>query len=140
MVPAARQDRLLVEEVGEELVVYDQQRQQAHRLNQTAAAVWRHCDGRRTVADLAAVLRRQVNAVADEDMVCVALDRLEAAHLLRGPLQRSAAEARLSRRQMVRKVGLLGALTALMPLVVTLTVPTPAQAQSAPVQPPFQCC
>ncbi len=64
MQPQARQDKLLVQEVGDELVVYDQKRHVAHSLNRTAALVWQNCDGQRTVADLAALLGLPLVVVA----------------------------------------------------------------------------
>jgi len=128
MNPKARQDDLLIEEVADELVVYDRQRSRAHSLNRTAALVWRHCDGQRSIADLAALLRAELDPVADEDLVLVAIDRLEAIHLLEEPFGRTADQARTSRRQVVRKVGRVGVLTLLLPVVTTLVAPTPAQA------------
>ncbi len=130
MHPKARQDDLLMEEVADELVVYDQQRKLAHSLNRTAALVWRHCDGQRSISDLTALLRAELDPIADEDLVLVAIDRLEGIHLLEESSGRTADQARTSRRQVVRKVGRVGVLTLLLPVVTTLLAPTPAQAQS----------
>jgi hypothetical protein len=132
MIPKARQQGLLVQEVGDELAVYDQERHRAHRLNQTATVVWRHCDGMRSVNDLAAVLQKELNPVADHELVLLTLDQLNTAHLLETALARSVEETRLSRRAVVRKVGLVGVLSLLLPAVTTIVVPTPAQAQSSP--------
>ena len=77
MLPEARRDRLLIQEVGEELVVYDRERHRIHRLNRTAALVWHHCDGRTSVSDLAALLARELNLPADEGLVWLILDWLE---------------------------------------------------------------
>jgi len=128
MNPKARQDDLLMEEVADELVLYDQQRKLAHSLNRTAALVWRHCDRQRSIADLAELLRAELDPVADEDLVLVAIDRLEAAHLLEEPFERTADQARTSRRQAVRKLGRVGVVTLLLPVVTTLVAPTPTQA------------
>ena len=54
--PIARSEGVLVEEVEDELLVYDQRRDSSHRLNRTAAVVWRHCDGTRAVRDFVASL------------------------------------------------------------------------------------
>ena len=89
-----------------------------------------HADGQRTVAALADLLRRELDPHADDDLVWVALDRLQAAHLLETPLSRSAEAIRTSRRQFVRKVGLVGSLALLLPVVTTITAPTPAEAQT----------
>jgi hypothetical protein len=120
----------VVEQVDDEVVVYDRERDRAHRLNRTAALVWSHADGQRTVADLVDLLRRDLDPHADEDLIWVTLDRLSAAHLLETPLARSADTVRTSRRQFVRKIGLVGALSLLLPVVTTISAPTPAAAQS----------
>jgi len=51
--PLARQDRLVVQELSEEVLVYDLDRHRAHCLNRTAALIWRHCDGSTSVAEMA---------------------------------------------------------------------------------------
>lgn len=125
MKPEARRERLLLEEVGDELVVYDVQRHHAHQLNRAAALVWRCCDGRKTVADLKKVLQKELNPAADEAIVWRALDRLEKAHLLRETLPRSAG---LTRRQALGKFGQTAALALLVPAVTSITAPAPLQA------------
>ena len=55
----ARHDRLVVEAVSDELVVYDLDRGTVHLLNPVAALVWKHCDGRTTVAQLASLLHAE---------------------------------------------------------------------------------
>ena len=44
MGPEARSNNLLIHNVGAETVVYDRDRQTAHRLNETATAVWQRLD------------------------------------------------------------------------------------------------
>ena len=46
--PLGRTNGILSESVDGEVLVYDQTRDMAFRLNQTAALVWRSCDGERT--------------------------------------------------------------------------------------------
>lgn len=129
MIPKARQDKVLAEKVGDELVVYDQERHRAHRLNRTAALVWRHCDGQWTVAQLVAFLQRELHPGVDEDVVLMTLDQLEKARLLENVVQRSTEDKRVLRRQVMRKVSLVG-LSLFLPAVVTLAV-TPAQAHAS---------
>lgn len=130
MHPKARTEQLLLQEVGDELVVYDQQRHRAHRLNGAAALVWRHCDGRTGVADLAALLHGESNVPADEELVRLALDQLARAHLLQDDSTRPTDAARISRRQVLRKLGRTAAVALLVPTVMTILAPTPARAQS----------
>ena len=51
--PKARQNDLVVQEVFDELVIYDLERNQVHSLNPTAALVWQQCDGQTSPAQLA---------------------------------------------------------------------------------------
>lgn len=131
MKPRAKRNRLLSEQLDDELIVYDPDRDRGHCLNRTAALVWRHADGEHTVAQLAAVLREELDPVADENLVWHALDRLNAAHLLEEPRPRSTEETRASRREFVRKVGLVGVASLLLPMVTSVTAPALAQAVGA---------
>jgi hypothetical protein len=126
MKPCAKQAGVLSESVEDEVIVYDPERKRGHCLNRTAALVWRHADGEHTIAELAAMLRRQLDPVADEHLVWHALDQLDAAHLLAEPLARSADEMRASRRRFIRKVGLIGAASLLLPVVSSITAPAGA--------------
>jgi len=51
--PKAREEGLIVEPLDDELLVYDTQSYRSHALNPTAAPVWRHCDGRISLPELA---------------------------------------------------------------------------------------
>jgi hypothetical protein len=130
MLPRARTEDVLVEAVGDELVIYDRQRHVAHRLNATAALVWRLADGGTPPERMASVLAAELHPLADEDLVRLTLDRLAHARLLDGQPEPSADQVRLSRRTVVRKVGVVGVLSLLLPAVTTLVTPTPLQANS----------
>lgn len=138
MLPVARQDQLLVEEVGEGLVIYDQERDRAHSLNRTAAAVWRRCDGRTGVRELAAALSLELRTDVGEDVVRLALARLDGARLLLDGLP--AASRRVTRRELLRRVGLAGAAAAMLPVVASVTAPTPLAAQSPGCIPTGEPC
>ncbi len=43
--PLARKADLVTKEVADEVLVYDLKSHKAHCLNQTAALVWKYCDG-----------------------------------------------------------------------------------------------
>ncbi len=120
MRPLARSDGLVVRHLRDEVVVYDTRSHQAHCLNSTAAFVFRHSDGRRTAAEIAALL----GPGADEGLVHAALDQLSEAGLLEaGPVPAAPAP---SRREVLRQVGLGAAVLA--PAVASLLVPTAAEA------------
>lgn len=128
MVPRARKDRLVVQELADEVLVYDLSRHQAHCLNRTAALVWRHCDGHTSVAEMAALLEKEVKSPADEALVWLALDRLERAHLLREPANPPGAAVRYTRREVMRRMGIGAAV--LVPMVTSILAQTAAAAGS----------
>src|ERR1041384_5917464 len=80
--PLARTDNLIVRELPDEVLVYDLERDKAHCLNSTAALIWRHCDGRTTISELARKLARDTSAPIDEQMIWFALKQLNKDHLL----------------------------------------------------------
>jgi hypothetical protein len=122
MRPLVRRNRLLIRELPGELLVYDQERHEAHCLNLTAASVFRLADGTRTVADLALVLAPESEPEAGVSLVTLALGQLGEAGLLDG----TPVAAGLSRREVVRRGGLAAAF--LLPTVASVVAPTPAEA------------
>ena len=133
--PLARQTRLLVEQVGDDVIVYDEIRQAAHSLNRTAALVWRHCDGERSVAQLAAIIATTLGRQADETVVKFALERLDRAHLLDVSVVVDDDE-HVTRRNVVRRLALASGATIAIPSVLSILAPTPAMAASYPDPPP----
>jgi peptide-methionine (S)-S-oxide reductase len=128
--PKARRDRLFVQDVGNEIVIYDQETRKAHRLNQTAALVWRACDGQKHVADITSAVRSELGAAADENLVRIALGRLDAVRLLETGIGVSSDEVAAGRRAFLQKGAAAGAVSLLLPVVATLPRPSLAAALS----------
>jgi hypothetical protein len=126
MKPVARAAGLLVRVVGNEALVYDLERHHAHCLNRTAAAVFRLADGRRSVAEIAALAGDGRATPAAEENVRLALEKLAAARLV-APGRARAADP--ERREALRALGLGAALLA--PTVASLLVPAPAEAAAS---------
>src|SRR3954449_2211373 len=121
--PPGRREGLIVEALDDELLVYDSERAKAHSLNRVAAAVWELSDGERDTAAIAEA------ADVSEDDVWRALSQLGERRLLDGELPRRMSGPEYSRRQAVRRMGLIGASAAFAaPLVKSIVVPTAAQA------------
>src|SRR5919202_5011479 len=83
--PRAREDGLVVERVGEELLVYDLDRDRVHCLNETAGFVFERCDGEHSVAQLGELLSETYGHQVGGDVVRLTLTRLSDAHLLERP-------------------------------------------------------
>jgi Coenzyme PQQ synthesis protein D (PqqD) len=129
--PHARKEGLVIQELPDELLIYDLNCHKAHCLNQTAAFVWKHCDGKTTVPEIAARLRKEFDATGDEALVWLALDQMEQSQLLREPIARPSNGKRTSRREVLRKAGL--AATVGLPLISSILAPNAlAQASCRP--------
>jgi hypothetical protein len=123
--PRARKDGLLEETVGEELLLYDRDSHTAHCLSPIAAAVWRHCDGKRNVTELAELTGANQNLVAN------ALQELREKDLLTAePTLTQNPAPGISRREAIGRVARIGAAAAAAPLIVSATAATPAMASS----------
>lgn len=128
VVPTARSNRLVLEHLADETLIYDLERDEAHHLNSTAAAVFALCDGRATVAQVAEGAGERLGQAVSTDAVSEALEGLAAVNLLDGAPQ---TEPGVSRREVVRKAALVGAgAAAAAPLIESIVAPTPAMAQT----------
>ncbi len=125
--PVARQDELFIQDLTDEMLVYDLRRHRAHCLNGTAALIWKHCDGSQTVTDLTARLERELKTKVDEELVLLALNQLSKAHLLEEKAGIPKLE-KVSRRQMIKRIGAGAAIA--VPLITSIVAPTAAQAAS----------
>ena len=126
LLPRARQDELVVEELQDETLVYDLKRHKARCLNRTAALVWRCCDGQTSVAEVAALLEERLAIPTDEAVVWMALDRLSRADLLSEPVTLPADRAQYSRRQMLRTLRRAAGISLLLPVIESIVAPLAA--------------
>lgn len=126
--PKARTKDLEIQEVADELLIYDLENDRVHRLNPAAALVWLRCDGKKTLERTVELLARRFDLPPDPAVVRFTLRRLRAKRLLRTPPTRSRRGPDRSRRELMKRLGL--AATALVPAISTLVAPTPAYAQS----------
>jgi hypothetical protein len=130
MKPKRREDDLIVEKLPDETLVYDTKRHKAFCLNWTTSRVWLHCDGKKSIKEIAGILRKDLEISHPEDLVYLALERLGEAKLLSLNHAEESIGYRYSRREMARRLGIAGGLGTLLPIVVTVTAPTAASAVS----------
>ena len=107
--PKAREKDLVTRQIPGELLVYDLKRHKAFCLNETAAAVWKGCNGQRDVAELARLLADDRQSPVDEKVIWLALDQLQKSNLLRQKFSRPAGLPQISRRDLIR----IGVVTAI---------------------------
>jgi hypothetical protein len=116
--PLARDTELVIEELGDELLVYDQTNELAHSLGAAAARVWRACDGERSAKALSAELDM------DADTVARALEELNECNLLDHGQQLTG----MTRREATLKTAKVGGVAATAPLIFSILAPVPAMA------------
>ncbi|MCB1023407.1 MAG: PqqD family protein [Acidobacteria bacterium] len=125
--PRSRDEDIVVQEVGDEILVYDLKTNRAHHLNQTISIVWKQSDGNTPLAEIARILSGKLNTRIEEDFVLMALAELKKIDLL----DESAAEtgiAGISRREIFFKYALPAIA---FPVVVSLVTPASAQVQGS---------
>ena len=124
--PLARKSGLVVQEVPDELLVYDLDTNKAHCLNQTAAMVWKACDGTNSVADIVRIVEDDTRGKVDEDFVWLAIDQLNEINLFENSIgPRFAGQ---SRREVIKKIGLASMVA--LPIVASLVAPQSAMAST----------
>ncbi|MGH9883500.1 MAG: PqqD family peptide modification chaperone [Pyrinomonadaceae bacterium] len=142
--PLARKGSLIVKEVSGEVLIYDLDRDKAHCLNETAALVWKYCDGKKDAAAIARRLEKDLNTTVDEKIVWYALSQLSKDHLLEEQVTPPALIAGLNRRDMIRALGIAAVVA--VPVVTSIVAPTAVQAgvscfpQGSGCETPSQCC
>src|SRR5215204_2416066 len=104
-VPVARKDGLVIQETAEEVLVYDLNTNKAHCLNQTAAFVWKSCDGVRSIEEITKTFALETGFTVQEELIWLAIDQLNGKNLLETGTATSNLVGQ-TRRQLIKKVGL----------------------------------
>lgn len=120
--PVARQSGLVVQEMPEEVLVYDLETNKAHCLNQSAAFVWKSCDGKNSVMDIVREFEREGRGKVTEDFVWLAIDQLHENGLLAGDV--APRFTGQSRRQVLKTIGLASVVA--LPVIASLVAPKSA--------------
>lgn len=125
--PVARKSGLVVQDVPDEVLVYDLESNKAHCLNQSAAMIWKSCDGNTSVSEIAKLVELQAGGKVTEDFVWLAIDQLSENNLLEAPV-RSGFEG-TSRREVIKKIGLASMIA--IPVIASLVAPQSAMAAAS---------
>ena len=97
-------------------------------LNHTAAVVWKNCNGRNSIEQIAEILSAETKEIVSDEIVELAIENLKKANLIENESEIQTKIARLSRREAIRRIGLSS--TVLLPVISFIVAPTVAEAQS----------
>lgn len=125
--PNARRDKLVIEQVNDETLIYDVEREQASCLNPTASLVWKYADGSNSVSDIASKMSADLGTGVDDKIVWYALEQLDKKKLMATSVQVPLMYSKLTRRDFLVKAGIVGTAVAI-PVVISLVAPTAAMA------------
>ena len=125
--PIARKTGIVIQEVPEEVLVYDLDTNKAHCLNQTAALIWKSCDGNRSITDIARHVESLAGSSVSDDFVWLAIDQLNENNLLEQEI--TANFNGLSRRDVIKKIGLSTMIA--VPVIGSLVAPKSAMAAAS---------
>jgi hypothetical protein len=111
--PAARSEHLLIENIGDETVIYDQQTHVAHALKPLAAAVFMYANGESTTAEIAELASYRLQTTVTEAEAAEAVAQLLQLGLVNTEMLPSS-KFDLSRRDALKVFGAVGAGTMLI--------------------------
>ncbi len=120
--PMARKTGLVVQEMPDEVLVYDLDTNKAHCLNQSAAFIWSSCDGKNSVMDIVQQFESNGRGKVTEDFVWLAIDQLNENGLLENKV--APRFAGTSRRQVLKTIGLASVVA--LPVIASLVAPQKA--------------
>jgi hypothetical protein len=106
---------------------------EVHNLNAIAADVWQLCDGQTSPTQMAEKLQAVWNTPHAEELVWLTLARLEKANLLQDKVVSLAGARKISRRDLLKG---LGVAVALLPVISSIVAPGPVEAESPTSTPP----
>lgn len=126
--PISRRENIVMQELENEVLLYDLTANKAFCLNVTSALVWQLCDGNHSVVEISRILSQKLNGTVSEDFVWLALEQLKREKLLTKNENLELNFNGLSRREVIRKVGLASMVA--LPIISSVIAPTATNAQS----------
>lgn len=125
--PLARKKDLVIQELPDEVIVYDMSTNKAHCLNPSATFIWRACNGKNSIADIVSEFDALGQGPVSEDFVWLAIDQLQESALLEQDIPPRFSGQ--SRRQVIKKIGLASMVA--VPVIASLVAPQNALATAS---------
>lgn len=124
--PAVKKENIVVQELDNEILIYDLIDNKAFCLNEASAIIWQLCDGTKTVSEISQTAGKKLNSKISEDFVWLALDQFKKDKLI--ATEYESVFQGMSRREVIRKVGFASMVA--LPIVASMIAPTSANAAS----------
>ena len=136
--PQAKTDNLVVQDLSNEVLIYNLENNKAYSLNETTTLVWQNCDGTKDISAIAKELEKKLNQNIPDELVWLALDSLKNENLVSFAKATPSVLAGFNRREAIKRVGF--ATLAALPLLTSVMAPTAAHAQSGATAEVCEAC
>jgi hypothetical protein len=125
--PSLRTENFIVNELPNELLIYDLGKNRAFCLNETARAIMNECGGETSIDEAIVNLKCKLKAKVTEEMIWMVVEQFQKFDLLKDGYQVPIQTTKVSRRKILQSVAALGIA---FPVITSLVAPTPVNAQS----------
>ena len=126
--PKTRNENIVVQEMDNEILIYDLKTDKAFCLNETSALIYQLCDGKRNIPEINRQLNKHLNESVSEELIWLALDNFKKENLLEENEKFEIDFNGLNRRQIIKKIGLASLIA--LPMVSSVVAPSAANAAS----------
>ena len=126
--PLSSKKNIVVQEIDNEVLIYDLGKNKAFCLNETSALVWEMCDGKIAISEMSEIVSKKLNSSIGEEVVWLALDQLKKFELIDSETDVPNDYHGMSRREVIKKIGLTSMIA--LPVVASIVAPTAAMAAS----------
>jgi hypothetical protein len=127
LMPIAKSQGIVTQDMADELLVYDLKSNKAHCLNKTARFVWRNCDGTKSLEDIRRGLESSTGENVEIEIISLAVQQLNDNNLLDN--DSAIMEIGLSRRALLKRAGFAAVIA--LPIVASIAVPSSVLASSS---------
>jgi hypothetical protein len=136
--PQAKTNGLVIQELSDEVLVYDLAKNKAYDLNLTSALVWQNCDGNKSVTEIAQTMEKKLNQKVPDELVWLTLEKLKKEGLVSYEKDHFKQFTSVNRRELLKRASFVSLVA--LPVVVSLVAPIPLHALSgAPAPVCFSC-
>lgn len=126
--PCCRKDDIVMQNLDEEILIYDLKTNKAFCLNKTSALVWRECDGTKSLSEISEKLSIQFNTQINQGLIWLALEQLKKENLIESEVSLPSEYKGKSRREIIKQIGFSAAIV--FPMISSLVAPHPINAAS----------
>ena len=128
--PISRRENIVVQELENEVLIYDLSLNKAFCLNESSAIIWQMCDGKKTISEISRAVGKKLDSNISEEFVWLAIEQFRKDNLLSNDFAGifESVFAGMTRREVIRKVGFTSMIA--LPVVASLTAPIAASAAS----------